>query len=92
MINSTGVPAKNSFVQKERRQVWEVTQAYLGFIVTMSLLPLLWEKFDWFTNTRQLCDFFNISVKFGIACLGICLLNFLTSISSAASLNGITTQ
>ena len=26
MINSTGVPAKNSFVQNERRQVCEVSE------------------------------------------------------------------
>ena len=43
MINSTGVPAKNSLVQKERRQVCEVIHSFLGFTSTTSLLPFLYE-------------------------------------------------
>src|SRR6478736_4705073 len=43
MINSTGVPARNSLVQKDRRQVCEVIHSYLGLIVTISLFPFLCE-------------------------------------------------
>jgi len=32
IINVTGVPSKNSLVQKERRQVWDITQAYFGLV------------------------------------------------------------
>ena len=45
IINSAGVPARNSFVQNERRQVCNVTHSYLGLISTMSLFPFLWGDF-----------------------------------------------
>ena len=41
IINSAAVQAINSFVQKDMRQVFEVIQAYFGFVASLFLLALL---------------------------------------------------
>jgi hypothetical protein len=65
IINLTGVPARNSFVQKDLPQVWEVIHSYFGLISTTSLFPF-YGKSNKFINTRKLTYLFYTVIKIRI--------------------------
>jgi hypothetical protein len=58
IINSTGVPARNSLVQNERLAVCEVINSYFGLVITTVLFPVLYEKFYQPGDARQFANCF----------------------------------
>src|SRR6185312_13431343 len=92
MMSSGGVPARNSFVQNERRQVWEVIQAYLGLVVTISWLPFLWEAFIGVLMPASCPTFLIYRFSSSLVVLGTCLLKRLIRMSWASARSGMTTQ
>jgi hypothetical protein len=82
-----GVPAKNSFVQKERLQVCEVTQAYFGRISSIISFPRLYENLIGSSIPASLAISFIQQLKSTLLTGGICMLYF-RRIARASGCNG----
>src|SRR5690349_11547011 len=91
IIKVIGVPSRNSFVQKERLQVCEVTQAYFGRISSIISLPRLYENLIGSFIAASLATSFIQQLKSTLFIGGICMLYFL-KMASASGLSGTTTR
>ena len=92
IINPTGIPARNSLVQKGRLQVCDVIHLYLGFVSTIRWLPFLYECVIGCIIPAKFAIVLMCRLNSGFVCGFTPFWKRFSSIFFASGLNGITTQ